>query len=1229
MKTKVFLLSSAVILAFCAACGKAELADPSVPEPGSEVVTPPVSEETVVFSASTGAPVGRTELSPSGNEYNVLWKVGDAINVNGTTLNIVADDTAEGYGPGTLNAHFTGTNPQRNGNSPIYKAIYPASLRDRYGYYNLPAEQAYVAGNIADFPMYAESDESRFEFRNLCGIVCIGLKGEKSVSSISLADKSAEPISLSGRFTVSENAAVMSSGTNGTALLCSTPVALSTADFTPFFITVPAGSYSALQILIEASDGTICKKTSNKAIVVERSKITPINLSNLEFKNESRKIYYTTKESNKKLGAYAASNDASVFGDGLQVVSHEYDSDAKSGVITVDGPVTRIGNAAFNGKTNNGYIQTVTIPNTVTFIGDNAFNGCSNLKSMNFPAGLTSVGYNAFVNCSAFVPDDISHLTSIGESAFQCTGINGTVTIPDGITLLGKKAFYDCNGITEVLWGHTPETMGTNIFESCDNIESVTFADGGAIPGYLFNCCRKLETVNFNADITSIGDYAFNGCWALENIVIPVTVGAVGDHAFADCKALASVDFGSITSLGQSAFEGCIALTEVILPNTLTRMHSMNTFKNCSSITRVVLPESSGFTTIVQRAFEGCKNLVSVSIPSNITSIEAYAFANCGLTAMPEGWGRSGLSYGNRPYEGCPIQSITFPDSWTNVPENFCAKWTQLREVHLGSGITRLNGYAFDGCSSLTDPSNIQIPAQVNFIGARCFQNTGLTSLPPGINKSGITVDSYAFAGSAITTADVSAWTSIAQCMFQNCTHLSSVTLGNSLTSIGANVFEGCSALTSITLPASLNSIGNSCFSGSGLTALPSGFKAYSSLGTNVFKETQIVSVVLPDGMTTLPGSTFYDCHLLESIDLNDVETVGGSAFYHCYALSSVVASQAKSFSDNAFDSNTSLTSINLPVVETLGNYVFTGCTALRTVDLGSSIRTIKLQIFNSCNALEGVYIRNGAAVVSLDRALKNATPYPSIYVPAGLVEAYKGTDPWYLYKDNIYGIDGIPVTADPITSFRLGDGSTPYYTVGHVVDAFNQNGGILTYQSNYSYEMTFAPTVDGVVDFNGYNQTAKIWLQNTTGTLTLRNGTLTPTGDCIDGANGFSDGFGGTVIMENMTVNGTLWTDSHPFIIRSGDYKELRNMKKTSVTSEGSGTIVIEGGRFRKFYDYTTSGWTLGTYTISGGKFAFNPTVAASGYSAANTVIATGYSVQANTDSDSGTYPYKVVPIE
>ena len=117
----------------------------------------------------------------------------------------------------------------------------------------------------------------------------------------------------------------------------------------------------------------------------------------------------------------------------------------------------------------------------------------------------------------------------------------------------------------------------------------------------------------------------------------------------------------------------------------------------------------------------------------------------------------------------------------------------------------------------------------------------------------------------------------------------------------------------------------------------------------------------------------------------------------------------------------------------------------------------------------------------------------------------------------------------------------------------------------------------------------------------------------------GFNDGYGGTIILENMTVKGILWTDSHPFIIRSGDYNQLRNMKRTSVTSAGSGTITIEGGSFKSFYNYSSSGWTYGDYILSGGKYAFNPT------EATNVTIASGCHVAPNTGSDSGTYPYAV----
>ena len=48
--------------------------------------------------------------------------------------------------------------------------------------------------------------------------------------------------------------------------------------------------------------------------------------------------------------------------------------------------------------------------------------------------------------------------------------------------------------------------------------------------------------------------------------------------------------------------------------------------------------------------------------------------------------------------------------------------------------------------------------------------------------------------------------------MFDDCTSLTSVTIGNSVTSIGDNAFNYCTSLTSITIPNSVTSIGDCAF---------------------------------------------------------------------------------------------------------------------------------------------------------------------------------------------------------------------------------------------------------------------------------------------------------------------------------------------------------------------------------------------------------------------------------
>ena len=1220
MKKTVFIAAVAALALF--ACQKTEQAAPEEPDAPAqkEQVQEPVGGDIAVFTASVDGSVTKTSLEDDTEGKKVVWTAGDKINVNGTVLTLETENQPDGYGPGCTKGSFAGNKPSANGTGAKYKAVYPASLRDNYGYYNLPLEQHYSVGNISDFPMYAQNDDATLEFKNLCGIVRIGLKGSKSISSIILADKGSDPKPMSGRFVVNENAAVMQSATpNGTTLTCATPVGLNDYSFTYFHLTVPAATYGKLQILIEASDGTICSLTSKSPVTVTRSKIKEINLSNPSFKDmsgENLKITYTTNNS-AAINKYAKGADASVFGEGLTVSDHTYENGV--GTITMSGPVTSIGYEAFRSI---GNLVTLTIPSTVTSIGTRALSSCSNLESVNFPAGLTVIGQTAFANSNKFVPDDMSHITSIGEEAFQHINLSGLITIPDGLTLLGRRAFYDNDKITEVMWNHTPATMGVEIFASCNKIETVTFADDIDIPASMFNGCDKITTIVFDASVNSIGDAAFGSCKALVSLTLPPSVTYLSNSAFAYCTALETINLSdNITYIGEGAFSNCTSLQEIVLPAKLATIYNRYNFSGCTSLTSVTFPENETFHTIPSLCFDGCTNLVSTSIPVNVTSIADNAFRNCGFKALPEGWGRRSLYSNNvNPYAGCPISSITFPDDWTSIPENFCNGWKSLATVNLGSGVTSVGAGAFRGCTALT---SVTIPSQVASLGSYCFASSGLTSLPNGINRADISLSDHVFASSKISSVDISAWTIVPNGCFQECSLLSSVTLGNSLTTIAQYAFYICPALTSITIPASVTAMGQNCFQESGLTDLPSGLHDCTSWGTNIFSKTPLTSITFPVGMTTVPEKMFSGCASLTTVNLNDVTSIGNYAFSSCSILSTVSAPKLETVGQYAFTDNNGLISIELPVVRTLGTGAFNMCKNLLTVDLGSNIHSIASDCIN-CNpaSVTAIYIRNGASICSLGGRLSGYALNASlkIYVPTALLDSYKGAANWVNYRDYIQGID-VPVSMSAITSMKLGDGSVSYYSLQGILSAFGDNGGTLTFLEDISSELTFIGSSTGVVDMNGHSTNKVFWMQNTGGSITIRNGTFSQTGDCLDGKTGFDDGYGGTVILENMTVKGTLWTDSHPYIIRSGDYNQIRNMKKNDVTSTGSGTVTIEGGRFKSFYNYSKSGWTYGDYIISGGKFAFDPRTAT------NTTIATGYKVESNTDSDSGTYPYIVVP--
>ena len=185
-----------------------------------------------------------------------------------------------------------------------------------------------------------------------------------------------------------------------------------------------------------------------------------------------------------------------------------------------------------------------------------------------------------------------------------------------------------------------------------------------------------------------------------------------------------------------------------------------------------------------------------------------------------------------------------------------------IQKVELGSGVTRIGGYAFQNCFSL---SSITISNSVTSIGNYAFNYCSSLSsitIPDGVTSISDSAFSYCYSLSNITIPD--GVTSIGGQAFRNCSSLSSITIPDSVTSISGSVFNYCYNLSSITIPDGVTSISYQAFT-----------YCYN-----------LSSITIPDGVTSIDGQAFSDCRSLSSITIpGDVTSIGGYAFQNCYGV--------------------------------------------------------------------------------------------------------------------------------------------------------------------------------------------------------------------------------------------------------------------------------------------------------------------------------------------------------
>ena len=346
-----------------------------------------------------------------------------------------------------------------------------------------------------------------------------------------------------------------------------------------------------------------------------------------------------------------------------------------------------------------------------------------------------------------------------------------------------------------------------------------------------------------------------------------------------------SVVFGENTTvIPKNVLNGFRTVASVSVPEG-TEYIEDSAFAGCSALEQITLPDS--LIEIGYSAFHRCTDLESVVVPENVTLIGSEAFEEC-----------------------TNLKEITLPENLTELGVGVFRDTPWLSDRRKDDPLVVVNGVVIDGknCNGV-----VQIPDCVRIIGHSAFQkNSEITEviLPESVTKLG----SYSFGEcpaleKAVIPKQIKC---VSDYAFFNCDNLKSVVIEEGVTELGNGAFANCDQLEEITIPKSVNSIETYALSNTlwmknrqkenplvivnyilisgtackGNVVIP---EEVTAIAPYAFEQSELASVVIPEGIREIPFMAFGTCEELRSVTIPDSVTfIDDSAFSSCSKLKEI-----------------------------------------------------------------------------------------------------------------------------------------------------------------------------------------------------------------------------------------------------------------------------------------------------------------------------------------------------